>query len=205
MLYKIGITGSIGSGKSTVSKYVKERGFTLFDADEIARNLTSKDSPIVEELSQAFGLDILDANNELDRRKLAKVAFSTEEGKETISKIVTQKVVEIIEEELKDQEVNGEKLSFVDAPLLFECNMMHLFDEVWTVVADYDIRFERAYLRDGISKEDFEKRNAAQFSDIDKMALSDVVFHNNEDKDSLHRKVRIEVDRVLEISCYNKN
>ena len=195
-MYLIGLTGSIGSGKSSVSKILKSEGFTILDADEISRNLTSSKSEILDELVEAFGTSILDENGYLNRRALAAIAFSDEEKKKLLSEIVTLKVKAIMEEEIKESK---EPYIIMDVPLLFEYNMNENLDEVWTVVADTDIRYERARKRDGITKEDFEARDEAQISQAEKILMSDVVFWNNGTREELREKVYKEIDRIKQI------
>lgn len=200
MAYTIGLTGSIGSGKSTVSKIIKEQGIEIIDADEISRGLTSKGSPIVSELVEAFGEGILDIEGQLDRRKLAEVAFSHEDNREKLSEIVTLKVVAIIED-IREDIINCEgRIVVFDIPLLFEYGLNNKFDEIWTVVADTETRFLRAHLRDGISKEDFDKRDASQVSQLEKIAISDIVIYNDKELSDLIDKVKAEVNRVKLLS-----
>lgn len=203
-LYRIGLTGSIGSGKSTVSRYLRNRGYKVFDADKIARSLTEKDSPVLEELFQAFGGVILNEAGELDRRYLAEVAFSSDENKELLSKIVTNKVKEILDKEIdiiEETDISKldyitEKVVFFDIPLLFEYEMEKRFDEVWNVDCDREIRYRRAKERDGISREDFLQRDKAQVSPEDKLALADVTFHNDKSIDDLENKIDMELMRI---------
>ena len=199
MLYKIGLTGSIGSGKSTVARMIKDARIYLLDADEIARDLTKKDSPIIMDLVGAFGYGIIDENGVLDRRLLAEIAFSSDDNKKNLSDIVTIKVKEIMDRMVDDYDKEGGRLIVLDVPLLFEYQMNEIMDEVWCVVADKDIRFERANQRDGISRQDFDKRDASQMSQEEKILLSDVVIENNEGLDALFSKVNKELCRIKDL------
>ena len=115
-MYLIGLTGSIGSGKSSVSRILKSEGFEILDADEISRELTSPKSKIIGELVAAFGDSILNKDGDLDRRALAAIAFKSEENKELLSEIVTLKVKSIMEEEIAK---SNEPCLVLDVPLLF--------------------------------------------------------------------------------------
>ena len=211
-LYTIGLTGSIGSGKSTVSRHIRNCGFKVFDADEIARGLTSKGSLVMDELCNAFGSEILDEEGELDRRHLAKVAFSSDEKKELLGKIVTEKAKEILDKELeaaekinlKDVETFEEKIVFFDIPLLFEYEMQKKFDEIWNVDCDRETRYERARERDGISREDFFKRDEAQVSPDDKLSMSNITFHNDGTLAYLIKKVDMELARLQVLMGHRK-
>ena len=195
-MYLIGLTGSIGSGKSSVSRILKSEGFVILDADEISRGLTSPKSRIIGELVDAFGDSILNEAGDLDRRLLASIAFKSEENKELLSEIVTLKVKSIMEEEIAK---SNEACLVLDVPLLFEYEMNTSLDEVWTVVADDEIRFQRAHARDGITKEDFDARNGIQISQTEKILLSDVVIWNNGTREELREKVYAEIERIRHI------
>ena len=198
-IYRIGLTGSIGSGKSTVSKIIKNSGITVLDADEISRGLTSDNSPILSELEEAFGRAIINEDGSLNRRELAAIAFSHEEKKKILTEIVTKKVEAIMWDMVSDLE-DKEKLVVMDIPLLFECDLGKRFDEVWSVVADKEIRFARAHERDGISREDFDARDRAQVPESYKMAYSDIIIHNDKDLKTLENKVVLEIKRIRKIT-----
>ncbi len=204
-MYKIGLTGSIGSGKSTVSKILVSQGIKVVDTDEISRNLTSDNSPILFDLKEAFGEDILivtkdeitgETSLSLDRRRLAEIAFSSEDNKKLLTQIVTNRVKIEMWAMVNQLESEGETLVCCDIPLLFESNVQNQFDEIWSVVADDEIRFERANKRDGITKEDFTARDRSQISQEHKIKNSDVVFYNDSTLDELVKNVLNEVKRV---------
>ena len=196
-MYKIGLTGSIGSGKSTVSKLIEKRNIPLIDADDISRKMTADNSPIIDELKEAFGNEILRGDGTLDRRKVAAIAFSSEEGIKKLTTIVTNKVKSEMALISLDMEQSGEKLVVMDIPLLFENEMEDSFDEVWSVVADDELRFERAHARDGISREDFESRDKSQISQNIKVNKSDVVFQNSGTIEELEKAVSREINRII--------
>ena len=198
-IYKIGITGSIGSGKSTVTRLISESGIRVIDADKISRNITSSDEIVLHELAKAFGEDIINSDGSLERRKLASIAFSNEKNKAQLTTIVTDRVKDIMWEMVAELET-VEKLVVMDIPLLFESGLIECFDEVWVVVADKDIRYQRAHKRDGISKEDFDARDNAQTSEVDKIAFADLIIHNDKDHQALETKVKIEIRRIKQIS-----
>lgn len=203
-MFKIGLTGSIGSGKSTVSKIIREEGIFVIDTDEISRSLTRGKSPILDELTDAFGDGILSEDRTLDRRKLAEIAFSEsgiKEGKKKLlESIVTEKVKKIMWEEAERLEEQGEKILVFDIPLLFESRLENSFDEVWSVVADEDLRYRRAHERDGISREDFDARNRAQVSEDEKRMFSDVVIENDGPLMKLKETTLAEIERVKKLS-----
>ena len=196
-MYKIGLTGSIGSGKSTVANYIRNQGIPVLDADGISRSLTAADSPILDELVEAFGEEILDEHGELDRRGLAEIAFSSEENRELLSEIVTLRVKDIITAQGRELEEAGERLAVYDIPLLFEYDMYDEYDEIWTVVAPLEVRYARVISRDKMSEDDFLARDGAQIPQEEKILRSDVVINNNSDLETLYNILAHEVNRVL--------
>ena len=195
-MIKIGLTGSIGSGKSTVSRIIQECGFIVIDADKISRDLTSDNSPIIGEIVECFGDGILDAKGSLDRKKLASIVFNSTDKKETLQRIVTDRVKETMDALTYEYEQSGEAIVFMDIPLLFEYKMNSDFNEVWSVVADTETRYLRAKDRDGMTLEDFQARDNSQVSQEYKIANSDVVIENNYDMYSLRTKILEEINRL---------
>ncbi|MBO4235952.1 MAG: dephospho-CoA kinase, partial [Firmicutes bacterium] len=146
----IGLTGSIGSGKSTVSNYLIRKGFIVIDSDAIAHDVVKKGKPALNEISEAFGKSVIGLDGELNRKKLADIVFKHPKKKARLEEIVTARVISEIKKEirnLKKAEFDG--IVFVDAPILFESGANINMDEVWVVVADDSLRAKRVMERDG--------------------------------------------------------
>lgn len=187
----IGLTGGIGSGKSTVSSYLKEQGFLILDADQIAHDITKKGSPVLQKIADAFGADMLDAEGNLQRKKLAAVAFSTSENKALLESLTTAEVVRLISETVAQlRKTKDYDIIFIDAPLLFEAGVDRLTDLVWMVSADEEIRIERVMNRDQISREDVLQRIANQMSNEEKIERSQEIIDNSTGKEELYRQVK---------------
>jgi len=186
----IGLTGGIGSGKSTVSVFLKEQGYLILDADQIAHDITKKGSPVLAQIADAFGADMLDADGNLQRKKLAAVAFSTPENKKLLESLTTAEVVRLIEEQV-EQLRSGRKydIIFIDAPLLFEAGVDRLTDSVWMVTADEDVRIKRVMERDQISREDVLQRIANQMDNEEKIRRSHEIIDNSRGKEELYQQV----------------
>lgn len=188
----IGLTGGIGSGKSTVSSYLTEKGFLIIDADKIAHDITKKGSPVLIQLAQAFGVDMLDDEGNLNRKKLAAVAFSSPEKKAILENLTTKEVVRMIAEQVAHLRNNREyDIIFVDAPLLFESGADKLTDLVWMVSADEDIRIARVMARDNISKGAVLQRIANQMSNDEKIRRSNELIDNSKGKEELYHQVDV--------------
>lgn len=174
----IGLTGSIATGKSQVSKYLKDKGIKVVDADLIARDLV--DIPIVkDEIKKAFGENIY-VNENLDRKKLAEIVFNNDKKRDILNDIMHPHIYKIILDEIK----NSKEIVFVDIPLLFENEKVNekfglKFDEIWLVYVDREIQIKRLMDRDGISRDYAEKKINSQISVEEKRKKADVIIDNS--------------------------
>jgi len=191
---KIGITGGIGSGKSTVTDYLTDQGYPVVDADDIARQIVRKGSPVLSQLAEALGGEILTPEGELDRALTAEMVFGDPDKKQILNDIMWKAIGEVMDGEIASLEDEGYPVIFVDAPLLFEAGMQENLDAVWMVYADEDIRIERVMERDDVGADQVRARMAAQMSDEEKMELADEVLDNNGTREELTEQI----DRLLE-------
>ncbi|CAG7587742.1 Dephospho-CoA kinase [Peptoniphilus tyrrelliae] len=173
----IGLTGSIATGKSQVSNYLRDKGIKVVDADLIARDLV--DIPIVkDEIKKAFGENIY-VNKNLDRKKLAEIVFNNDKKRDILNDIMHPHIYKIILDEIK----NSKEIVFVDIPLLFENEKVNekfglKFDEIWLVYVDRETQIERLMKRDGISRDYAEKKINSQISVEEKRKKADVIIDN---------------------------
>ncbi|MDD4366456.1 MAG: dephospho-CoA kinase [Eubacteriales bacterium] len=187
---KVGLTGGIGSGKSTVSAYMEKRGIPVIDADKIAREIVKKGSPVLKELSEAFGHDIIDVEGDLDRKKLASRSFSNAESKNILDRITQKRIYDIAYSRLKKLSLEGkEKMVLIDAPLLFESGLSRLVDEIWVVSADLKTRVERVAERDKISREQISRIAENQLDEEEKEKKADRVLDNSGTKEQLYEQI----------------
>ncbi len=174
----IGLTGSIATGKSQVSNYLRDKGIKVVDADLIARDLV--DIPIVkDEIKKAFGENIY-VNENLDRKKLAEIVFNNDKKRNILNDIMHPHIYKIILDEIK----NSKEIVFVDIPLLFENEKVNekfglKFDEIWLVYVDREIQIKRLMDRDGISRDYAEKKINSQISVEEKRKKADVIIDNS--------------------------
>ena len=184
----IGITGGIASGKSTVTNFLREKGFQVVDADTVVHQLQKPGGRLYQLLVQHFGQKIILENEELNRPLLASLIFSNPEEREWSK----QTQGEIIREELaalRDQLAQTETVFFMDIPLLFEQGYANWFDETWLIYVDYDVQLERFMKRNHLSKEVAESRLAAQWSLEEKKKLASHILDNNGSRDQLVSQV----------------
>ena len=184
----IGITGGIASGKSTVTEFLRQKGFQVVDADSIVHQLQKPGGRLYQVLVEHFGEKILLENGELNRPLLASLIFSNPEEQEWSKR--TQG--EIIREELtllRNQLAQTEALFFMDIPLLFEQNYASWFDETWLVYVNRGVQLERLMKRDKISKEAAESRLNSQWPLERKMVLASHSLENNGNQEQLIAQV----------------
>ena len=186
----IGITGGIASGKSTVTNFLRQKGFQVVDADAVVHQLQKPGGRLYQVLVQHFGQDIVSENGELNRPLLASLIFSNTEEQEWSKQIQG----EIIREELaslRDKLAQTESIFFMDIPLLFEQDYSSWFDQTWLVYVEPDVQMERLMKRDQLSKDLAISRLSAQWSLEEKKGLASQVIDNNGNQDLLLTQVSI--------------
>ena len=184
----IGITGGIASGKSTVTEFLRQKGFQVVDADAVVHQLQKPSGRLYQVLVEHFGEKILLENGELNRPLLASLIFSNPEEQEWSKR--TQG--EIIREELaalRNQFAQTEALFFMDIPLLFEQDYASWFDETWLIYVNREIQLERLMKRDQISKEAAESRLNSQWPLERKISLASHSLDNNGNQEQLIAQV----------------
>ena len=186
----IGITGGIASGKSTVTNFLRQKGFQVVDADALVHQLQKPGGRLFKALVQHFGQEIILENGELNRPLLASLIFSNTEEREWSKQIQG----EIIREELarlRDQLAQTESIFFMDIPLLFEQDYSSWFDQTWLVYVEPDVQMERLMKRDQLSKDLAISRLSAQWPLEEKKGLASQVIDNNGNQDLLLTQVSI--------------
>ncbi|MBS6525278.1 MAG: dephospho-CoA kinase [Peptoniphilaceae bacterium] len=187
---KIGITGSIASGKSVLTAYLLGLGFPVIDADAIARDLVHPGSETLKEIADIFGEDMILSDGNLDRDKLGKRVFSDEDARNRLNDIMHPAIVRA----MLDLSENFHGLVFYDVPLLFEqiddIKESGLeFDAIWLVDADEDVQLARLMARDGIDEAYAKEKIASQMPLEEKKKLATVVFDNSGDLMNLYNQV----------------
>lgn len=183
-MIKIGITGNIGSGKTTLTKYFENQKSYIFNADKEAKNHLSKHSVLQKKIINIFGNEIITSNN-LDFKKLAIKAFESKKNQQILNGIVWPEVSMLIENALRQAKIEKYDFFIVDAALLFEANFNHFFDYIILVTADEKKRLDRALKRKNLDLSQIKKRMSLQLSDQKKIKLSDFVIFNDSDKKAL--------------------
>ena len=184
----IGITGGIASGKSTVTNFLRQKGFEVVDADAHVHQLQKSGGRLYQILVEHFGEKILLENGELNRPLLASLIFSNSEEQEWSKETQGQ----IIREELgslRDKLAQTEDLFFMDIPLLFEQEYASWFDETWLVYVSRDTQLDRLMKRDYLTIEDAQARLASQWSLEEKKRLASHILDNNGSREQMLSQV----------------
>ncbi len=188
----IGITGSIACGKSMVSNYLREKGYTIIDADKLGHIALTSDE-VKEKLKKSFGYIILE-NNEISREKLGKLVFGNNENLKVLNSIVhpyIRKIILQLQEKHRD-----ERLVFLDIALLFEAGFEDLVEKIIVVHVDEKIQLARLMSRNALSKEQAMFRIESQMSSNDKSKLGDYVINNSNTKEETYRQIDLILDEL---------
>ncbi|MEL7608972.1 MAG: dephospho-CoA kinase [Bacillota bacterium] len=186
----VGLTGSIGSGKSTVSHRLAALGAHIVDADGISRELLAPNSPALDRVRAEFGPAVFDPQGNLDRKKLAGLVFEDDGARERLEGIIHPLVFKRMDERiaaLRQDFPDG--MIVLDIPLLFEAGLERSVDEILVVHAPEQARLERVMERDHCTREQALARMRTQVSDEEKCARADTVFYNDGDCDRLYAQV----------------
>ena len=183
-----GLTGTIGSGKSTVARMFRDLGAYVIDADKIAHQVILPGRPAYEELIKTFGEDILLPDGHIDRKRLAEKAFSSEELRKLLNSITHPRIGEEIMRRLQESAKKFDRI-ILDVPLLIEANMDSWLRPVIMVYAPEEICLERIIKRDGVSREHAIARLRAQMSPEEKKKRADFVIDNSGDLERTRRQV----------------
>lgn len=185
----IGITGGIASGKTTVVNMVRQAGYEVIDADSVVHDLQVKGGKLYEALVDTFGSEILQADGELNRIKLAEMVFSNPENRAISSRIQDQ----IIREELKqrrDDLLEKENILFMDIPLLIELGYQDWFDDIWLVDVTPETQLKRLMARNHLTLSQANQRIASQLPLSAKRPYASLLIDNNKDLPALEKQVR---------------
>ena len=184
----IGITGGIASGKSTVTNFLRQKGFEVVDADALVHQLQKPGGRLFQILVEHFGEKVLLEDWKLNRPLLASLIFSNSEerewSKETQGKIIREELGS-----LRDKLSQTEDVFFMDIPLLFEQDYASWFDETWLVYVSRDTQLDRLMNRDQLSKESAETRLASQWPLEEKKKLATYILDNNGSREQLLSQV----------------
>lgn len=192
----IGLTGGIGSGKSTVAQLLVRHGWELVDADQIARDIVEPGQPALTELAQAFGEDILQEDGSLDRGLLASRAFSSREKTAVLNSITHPRINEETQARFDAARRGGADFVVYDMPLLVDKGLHKDMDATIVVDVDAEERVRRLVAYRGLDEEDARRRIAAQIPDDVRRAAADFIIDNNGPREALDEQVEGVVEKL---------
>ncbi len=180
----IGLTGNIGSGKSTVARRLEELGARIIDADKVARQVVVPGSPCLEEIALEFGRGILNARGELDRKKMADVVFADPQARTRLNNIIHPWITREIRQEVSRFKNNQDSpgaagVLVLDAPLLIEAGLEQQVDEIWVVKVNLREQLLRLARRDGLEPREVLNRLDAQMPQEEKLKYARRVIDNS--------------------------
>ena len=177
-MLRIGLTGGIATGKSTVSNYLKELAYPLIDADVIARQLVEPGQEGLERLVVRFGREILDESGALNRQVFGQRLFGDAQLRQEVDQLLHPLIYEALEAESQRLAQAGAQLAFFDIPLLYETGYDQKMDQVWVVYLPHDLQVERLMARNGWGQDQAEAAIASQASIEAKRQRADLVIDN---------------------------
>jgi len=189
-MLKVGLTGGIGSGKSTASRYFESLGAFVLDADEEVKSLITSNETVQYELISEFGTDIIDGTGRVDKKKLSRVAFQDEDHQQRLNSVVHPYIFNLIDKEF-NRVFNDKKhgVFIVDAALIYETGFDAHLDYVIVVTAHLKNRMERALGRETLSREEILKRVGFQWPEEEKVNMADFVVHNDGTEAELQKNI----------------
>jgi dephospho-CoA kinase len=202
-MLRVGLTGSIGVGKSFVSGVLAELGCRVLDADETAREVVKPGSPALRDVVAAFGTGMIRDDGSLDRPKLGAVVFTDSDKRAELNSILHPYIIAKQDERLRELEaIDPEGIAIVDAALMIESGGYKRFDKVIVVHCRPDVQLKRVMARNNLSREEAEKRIGAQMSQEEKMKFADYLIDTSDGfeparnrAEKVYSELRAELDK----------
>ncbi len=186
----IGLTGGIGSGKSTVSQILAELGAFVIDADKVGHEIYLPGKEAWHQLTTAFGRDILAPDQTIDRKKLGALVFGSDDARKKLNGIVHPLMFQDIDRRIKAKRAEGfTKPIVVEAAILIEANWLPLADEVWLVVTNKNAVIDRVATQRGMAAKETEARIASQLSDSERRKYAQIVIENDGSLEALRQAI----------------
>ncbi len=189
-MYKLGITGGIGSGKSTASEFFKKKGAFIFDADSEAKNLFTNNSNLSQRIIATFGSQVT-TKKQLDLKRLSALVFSSRPLQNKLNNIVWPEVSSVMIDAAEKAANDGVTLFIVDAALLIEAGFNDFFNSILLITADKSMRLNRILLRKNIPENQIEKRMALQMPESEKQKQAQTTIKNNGNMQELHTQLEL--------------
>ena len=201
-MLRVGLTGSIGVGKSFVTSVLAELGCRVLDADQTAREVVAAGSAGLRAVVEAFGTEILQADGTLDRARLGAIVFADEEKRLLLNSILHPFIIAAQDEQLQKWEaLDAGGISVVDAALMIESGGYKRFDKLIVVHCRPEIQLERLMARNAISREEAERRIKAQMPQEEKMRYADFLIDSSDGFDDTRRRTREVYEQLRKLAA----
>ena len=191
----IGLTGSIGTGKSEAARQLEILGASIISADQVGHEAYTPNTEAWEQVVAAFGDDILQDDKDIDRRKLGAIVFSDPSQLEKLNAIMHPRMARMVSDKIEVLRGQGVKVVVVEAALLFEAGWDTLVEEVWVTDSSEDIVVGRLKERNGLSEEEAKKRINSQMGRVERIERSDFLIDNSSDMAGLESAIKELWDR----------
>jgi dephospho-CoA kinase len=188
-MFVIGLTGGIGSGKSTVSQLLADLGAYVLDADKVGHQAYEPNTRAWRQVLDTFGEDLAQENGEIDRRKLGGIVFGDPSAMKKLTDIVWPRIYDMVGERIEEQKKLGTTTMVVEAAVLLEAKWTPLVDQVWVTVSSEDSVIRRLQERNGMTEEQTRSRMKSQMSSEERVKHADVVIHNDSGLEELKAEV----------------
>ncbi len=185
----IGLTGGIGSGKSTVSQFLAELGAVILNADEVGHEAFKPDTELWRQVVAAFGRQIVTPDGNIDRKKLGDMVFGNAESLSRLNQIMHPRMYDMVKAQLEEYRQQGTRVVVLEAPLLLEAGWNSLVDEVWVTAASGAAVLKRLEERSGMSQAESLTRIRSQLPSAERVSHADVVISTECDLDELKSEV----------------
>jgi dephospho-CoA kinase len=194
----IGLTGGIGSGKSTVATILKKMGYEVLSADQMAREVVEPGQPVYKKILRLFGPEICLTDGQLNRNKLGKIVFADPKQRRKLEQIIHPEVQVRLQTACTVLRKQGRAVAFVEVPLLFETGMENFFDVIWVVTVSPATQLQRLLERERerLTREEAEQRIMAQLPLSEKSARADLILDNDRELSQLWEQVRNAVKKI---------
>lgn len=189
MTVVIGVTGGIGTGKSTVTSILRELGAVVIDADKIGHEAYKPGTPAWQEVVEAFGKEILLPNGEVDRKRLGSIVFSDPKALARLNAIMHPKMFRMAQERIQQAKAQGHQVIVLEAAVLLEAGWDPLVDEIWVVTAPEEVAVQRVQARSGLPREAVVARLRSQLPPEERIRRAQVVIDNAGSLEDLRRQV----------------
>ena len=197
-MLKVGLTGGIGSGKSTASKFFEKLGAFILDADKEAKNLLEKNEIVQHEVISEFGTDIINTTGKVDKNKLARVAFQDVDHQRRLNSVVHPYIYDLIDKTF-DKVLNDGKYAvfIIDAAMIYESGYDIHLDYIIVITAQLKNRMERALARKTLTREEILKRIEFQWPEEEKVGMADFVIHNDGTEKKLNDNIKSIIKKLI--------